>query len=163
MYVAYVTDVYSRRIVGWQASRSLQIDMALHSMGQAVWERCRQGGTLDGLVHNSDRGVQNLSIRYTERPAECGVANSVESRCDLYDNALTEKMFGRYKTELVHNKGPCQGFDDLELATLEWVDWFNHHRLFGDLGHIPPAEFEDPHYCQHVPTEPVGTQTNQPA
>ncbi len=163
VYVAYVTDVYSRRIVGWQASRSLQIDMALHSMGQAVWERCRQGGTLDGLVHNSDRGVQYLSIRYTERPAECGVANSVESRCDLYDNALTEKMFGRYKTELVHNKGPCQGFDDLELATLEWVDWFNHHRLFGDLGHIPPAEFEDPHYCQHVPTEPVGTQTNQPA
>ena len=163
VYVAFVTDVYSRRIVGWQASRSLKTDLALHALEQAVWERSRHGASLDGLVHHSDRGVQYLSIRYTERLAECGVVNSVGSRGDSYDNALAETMFGLYKTELVRNKGPWRGLDDLELATLEWVDWFNHRRLFGELGHIPPAEFEDLHYRQHVPTNQAGTQTNQPA
>ena len=163
VYVAFVTDVYSRRIVGWQASRSLKTDLALHALEQAVWERSRHGRSLDGLVHHSDRGVQYLSIRYTERLAECGVVNSVGSRGDSYDNALAETMFGLYKTELVRNKGPWRGLDDLELATLEWVDWFNHRRLFGELGHIPPAEFEDLYYCQHVPTNQAGTQTNQPA
>ena len=163
VYVAFVTDVYSRRIVGWQASRSLKTDLALHALEQAVWERSRHGASLDGLVHHSDRGVQYLSIRYTERLAECGVVNSVGSRGDSYDNALAETMFGLYKTELVRNKGPWRGLDDLELATLEWVDWFNHRRLFGELGHIPPAEFEDLYYCQHVPTNQAGTQTNQPA
>jgi len=163
VYVAFVTDVYSRRIVGWQASRSLKTDLALHALEQAVWERSRHGASLDGLVHHSDRGVQYLSIRYTERLAECGVVNSVGSRGDSYDNALAETMFGLYKTELVRNKGPWRGLDDLELATLEWVDWFNHRRLFGELGHIPPAEFEDLYYRQHVPTNQAGTQTNQPA
>jgi len=137
--------------------------LALYALEQAVWERSRHGTSLDGLVHHSDRGVQYLSIRYTERLAECGVVNSVGSRGDSYDNALAETMFGLYKTELVRNKGPWQGLDDLELATLEWVDWFNHRRLFGQLGHIPPAEFEHIHYCQRVPTEVAGTQTNQPA
>ncbi len=106
---------------------------------------------------------QYLSIRYTQWLAECSVVNLVGSRGDSYDNTLAETMNGLYKTELVRNKGPWRGLDDLELATLEWVDWFNHRRLFGELGHIPPAEFEDLHYPQHVPTEPVGTQTNQPA
>ena len=163
VYVAFVTDAYSRRIVGWQASRSLNTDLALHATEQAVWERSRQGRTLDGLVHHSDRGVQYLSIRYTERLAKCGVVNSVGSRGDSYDNALAETMNGLYKTELVRNKGPWRGLDDLELATLEWVDWFNHRRLFGQLGHIPPAEYEHLHYRQHVPTEPARTQTTQPA
>jgi putative transposase len=163
VYVAFVTDVYSRRIVGWQASRSLKTDLALHALEHAVWERSRHGRSFDGLVHHSDRGVQYLSIRYTQRLTECGVVNSVGSRGDSYDNALAETMFGPYKTELVRNKGPWRGLDDLGLATLEWVDWFNHRRLFGELGRIPPAEFEDLHYRQHVPTEPAGTQTNQPA
>jgi len=163
VYVAFVTDVYLRRIVGWQASRSLKTDLALHALEQAVWERSRHGTSLDGLVHHNDRGVQYLSIRYTERLAECGVVNSVGSRGDSYDNALAETMFGLYKTELVRNKGPWRGLDDLELATLEWVDWFNHRRLFGELGNIPPAEFEDLHYRQHVPTKVAKTQTNQPA
>ena len=146
VYVAFVTDVYSRRIVGWQASRSLKTDLALHALEQAVWERSRHGASLDGLVHHSDGGVQYLSIRYTERLAECGVVNSVGSRGDSYDNALAETMFGLYKTELVRNKGPWRGLDDLELATLEWVDWFNHRRIFHELGRIPPAAFEDQHY-----------------
>jgi len=163
VYVAFVTDVFSRRIVGWQASRSLRTDLALHALEQAIWERTRAGEDLTGLVHHSDRGVQYLAIRYTERLAANGVVSSVGSRGDSYDNALAETMNGLYKTELVRNKGPWRGLDDLELATLEWVDWFNHRRLFHDLGRIPPAEFETNHYRQHVPTNHVGTQTHEPA
>jgi putative transposase len=142
VYVAFVTDAYSRMIVGWQASRSLRTDLALHALEQAIWTRRRDGADLDGLIHHSDRGVQYLAIRYTERLAANGVVNSVGSRGDSYDNALAESMIGLYKTELVGNNGPWRGLDDLELATLEWVDWFNHRRLFEDHGRIPPAEFE---------------------
>ena len=148
VYVAFVTDVFSRRIVGWQASRSLKTDLALDALEQAIWSRQRDGANLDGLIHHSDRGVQYLSIRYTERLAADGVVNSVGSRGDSYDNALAETINGLYKTELVRNKGPWRGLEDLELATLEWVDWFNHQRLFHDLGRIPPAEFEANHYRQ---------------
>jgi len=150
VYVAFITDVFSRRIVGWQASRSLKTDLALDALEQAIWSRQRDGADLDQLVHHSDRGVQYLSIRYTERLAENGVVNSVGSRGDSFDNALAETINGLYKTELVRNKGPWRGLEDLELATLEWVDWFNHHRLFHDLGRIPPAEFEADHYRQHT-------------
>ena len=122
VYVAFVTDVYSRRIVGWQASHSLKTDLALHALEQAVWERSRYGTSLDGLAHHSDGGVQYLSIRYTTRLAECGVVNSVGSHGNSYDNVLAESMFGLYKIELVLNKSPWRGLDDLELATLEWVD-----------------------------------------
>lgn len=122
VYVAFITDVFSRRIVGWQASRSLKTDLALDALEQAIWSRQRDGADLDQLVHHSDRGVQYLSIRYTERLAEDGVVNSVGSRSDSYDNALAETINGLYKTELVRNKGPWRGLDDLELATLEWVD-----------------------------------------
>ena len=163
VYVAFITDVFSRRIVGWQASRSLKTDLALDALEQAIWSRQRDGADLDQLVHHSDRGVQYLSIRYTERLAEDGVVNSVGSRSDSYDNALAETINGLYKTELVRNKGPWRGLDDLELATLEWVDWFNHRRIFHDLGRIPPAEFETNHYRQTVPAIPSGTQTNQHA
>jgi putative transposase len=119
VYVAFVTDAYSRMIVGWQASRSLRTDLALHALEQAIWTRRRDGADLDGLIHHSDRGVQYLAIRYTERLAANGVVNSVGSRGDSYDNALAESMIGLYKTELVGN-GPWRGLDDLELATLEW-------------------------------------------
>jgi putative transposase len=163
VYVAFVTDAYSRRIVGWQASRSLKTDLALHALEQAIWDRNRAGSALDQLVHHSDRGVQYLSVRYTERLAENGVVNSVGSRGDSYDNALAETMIGLYKTELVRNKGPWRGLDDLELATLEWVDWFNHRRLFHELGRIPPAEFEDLHYRQSLSGHQAETHTNQPA
>lgn len=163
VYVAFITDVFSRRIVGWQASRSLKSDLALDALEQAIWSRQRDGADLDQLVHHSDRGVQYLSIRYTERLAEDGVVNSVGSRGDSYDNALAESINGLYKTELVRNKGPWRGLDDLELATLEWVDWFNHRRLFHELGRIPPAEFEELHYRQTVPAKSSGTHTHEPA
>jgi len=163
VYVAFITDVFSRRIVGWQASRSLKTDLALHALEQAIWDRTRDGANLDGLVHHSDRGVQYLAIRYTERLAANGVVNSVGSKGDSYDNAMAESIFGLYKTELVRNKGPWRGLDDLELATLEWVDWFNHRRLFHELGRIPPAEFEDRHYRHNNPGHQAETQTTTPA
>ncbi len=165
-YVAFVTDAFSRRIVGWHASRSLASDLALNALEQAIWERGRSGQDLDGLVHHSDRGVQYLSIRYTERLAENDVVASVGSRGDSYDNALAESIIGLYKTELVRNRGPWHGLDDLELATLEWTDWFNHHRLFHELGRIPPAEFEANYYRQHESAEVAEvaeTQAKQPA
>ena len=164
VYVAFITDVFSRRIVGWQASRSLKTDLALHALEQAVWERTHTGVTdLGGLVHHSDRGVQYLSIRYTERLAENGVVASVGSRGDSYDNALAESIISLYKTELVRNRGPWRGLDDLELATLEWVDWFNHRRLFHELGRIPPAEYEANHYQQTESRHQAETHTTEPA
>jgi putative transposase len=158
VYVAFVTDVFSRRIVGWQASRSWKTDLALHALDHAIWDRTRHGANLNGLIHHSDRGVHYVAIRYTERLAANGVVNSVGSRGDSYDNAMAETINGLYKTELIRNRGPWRGLEDLELATLEWVDCFNHRRLFGELGHIPPAEFEANHYIQNVPTEMAETQ-----
>jgi putative transposase len=163
VYVSFVTDAFSRRIVGWQVSRSLRTDLALHALEQAVWERNRTGQSLDGLVHHSDRGTQYLSIRYTERLAANGVVASVGSRGDSYDNAMAESIIGLYKTELVRNRGPWKGLDDLELATLEWVDWFNHRRLFHELGRIPPAEAEDRYYVQTESHHKAMTHTTEPA
>jgi putative transposase len=163
VYVAFITDVYSRMIVGWQASRSLRSDLALDALEQAIWARSGRGQRLDELVHHSDRGVQYLAIRYTERLAETGAVNSVGSKGDSYDNALAETMIGLYKAELVRNRGPWRGLDDLEYATLEWVDWFNHRRLFEAHGHIPPAEFEELHYRQKASGQKAETQTKQPA
>jgi putative transposase len=135
----------------------------LDALEQAIWSRQRAGHDLDGLVHHSDRGVQYLAVRYTERLAANGVINSVGSRGDSYDNALAESINGLYKTELVRNKGPWRGLDDLELATLEWVDWFNHRRLFEDHGRIPPAEFEAMFYRQTSSRREAETQTHEPA
>ena len=162
VYVAFITDVFSRRIVGWQASRSLRTDLALHALEQAIWERNRHGTDLDGLIHHSDRGVQYLAIRYTERLAENGVVASVGSRGDSFDNAMAESIIGLFKTELVRNKGPWKSLDDLELATLEWVDWFNHRRLFHELDRIPPAEYEANHYRQNESDHQVETHTTEP-
>lgn len=162
-YVSFVTDVFSRRIVGWQASRSLKTDLALNALEQAIWERNRQGAVLEGLIHHSDRGVQYLAIRYTERLAENGAVSSVGSRGDSFDNAMAESIIGLYKTELVRNRGPWRGLDDLELATLEWVDWFNHRRLFHELGRIPPTEYEKHHYLQTESDRQVDTHTIEPA
>ena len=154
VYVAFITDVYSRAIVGWQVSRSLRADLALDALEQALWAR---PGPLNGLVHHSDRGVQYLSIRYTERLAEAGVVTSVGSRGDSYDNAMAESVNGLYKTELVRKRGPWRGLEDLELATLEWVDWYNHRRISSVIGYVPPAEFEATHYPEQVLAE-AGTQ-----
>ena len=164
VYVAFITDAFSRMIVGWQASRSLRSDLALDALEQAIWARSEAGQKLDDLVHHSDRGVQYLSIRYTERLAETAAVNSVGSKGDSYDNALAETMNGLYKAELVRNRGPWRGLDDLEYATLEWVNWFNHRRLFEAHGHIPPAEYEAAYYRYRESSDRHSkTQTKQPA
>lgn len=153
-YVAFIIDAYARSIVGWHASRSLRTDLVLTALEQALWAR---EGPFEGLIHHSDRGVQYLSIRYTERLAEAGIATSVGSRGDSYDNALAETVNGLYKAELVYRRGPWRGCEDLELATLEWVDWFNNRRLFGALGYVPPAEYEASWYHAPIPAG-AGTQ-----
>jgi putative transposase len=147
VYVAFLLDVCSRFVVGWQASRSLRTDLALDALEMALWQRCRQGG-LDGLVHHSDRGVQYLAVRYTERLAAAGLVASVGSKGDSYDNALAESFHGLYKTELIRHQGPWRGLEDVEYATLEYVDWFNYRRLHGELGMRTPAEFEAAYYHQ---------------
>jgi putative transposase len=158
-YVAFIVDAFSRFIVGWQASTSLRTDLALDALEQAIWSRNQQrGGDTDRLVHHSDRGVQYLAIRYTDRLVDAGIEASVGSVGDSYDNALAETIIGLYKTELVRNRGPWRGIDDLELGTLEWVDWFNHRRLLGPIGDVPPAEYETTHYSQLGQLTLPGTQ-----
>lgn len=142
VYVAFIIDVFSRAIVGWRVTNSLKTDIALDALEQALWSR----SDTDGLVHHSDRGVQYLSIRYTERLAEAGIEPSVGSRGDSYDNALAESINGLYKTEVIRKDGPWRGVDDVEFATLDWVAWFNDQRLLGPIGDIPPAEFEHLYY-----------------
>jgi putative transposase len=139
-YVAFVFDAFSRFIVGWRASNSLRTDLVLDALEMAIW--ARQHENISELVHHSDRGSQYLSIRYTERLEEAGVSLSVGSRGDAYDNALAETVIGLYKTELIRNRGPWKNLDEVEYATLEWVDWFNHRRILEPIGDIPPAEFE---------------------
>ncbi len=140
VYVAFVVDVFSRLVVGWQAARSLRTDLALDALEMALWRR--RATRLDGLVHHSDRGGQYLAVRYTERLAEAGVVASVGSKGDSFDNALAESFNGLYKTELIRHEGPWQGLEDVEYATLAYVDWFNQRRLHGELGLIPPVEYE---------------------
>jgi putative transposase len=142
-------DACSRFVVGWQASRSLRTDLALDALEMALWTR--RAVPLTGLIHHSDRGVQYLAIRYPERLTEAGAVPSVGSRGDSYDNALAESFNGLYKTELIRHRGPWRGLDDVEYATLEYVDWFNHRRLHGELGMLPPAEFEALHGRQAPP------------
>ena len=144
VYVALVIDVFSRMIVGWRVSRSLCSDLALDALEQALWARPE----ISQLIHHSDRGVQYVSISYTERLAEAGIEPSVGSAGDSYDNALAETIIGLYKTELIYKDGPWRGMEQVELATLEWVDWFNNRRLFEPIGNIPPVEYEALYYQQ---------------
>ena len=150
--MAFVIDAFSRFIVGWQASRSLRTDLALDALEMAIWRRQAQ---LDGLVHHSDRGSQYLSIRYTERLAEAGAVTSVGSRGDSYDNALAETINGLYKAEIIHRRGPWKTREAVELATLEWVSWFNHRRLLEPIGYVPPAEFEAAFWREEDPSDPA--------
>ncbi len=142
VYVAFVIDVFSRKIVGWRTMNSLKTDIALDALEQALWSRSDTGG----LVHHSDRGVQYLSIRYTERLATAGIEPSVGSVGDSYDNALAESVIGLYKTEVIRQKGPWKGLDDVEFATLDWVSWYNERRLLEPIGDIPPVEYEQMYY-----------------
>ena len=143
-YAALVIDAYSRFVVGWRVSASLRTDLALDALEQAIWARRPDTADPDHrLVHHSDAGSQYLSIRYTNRLAEAGISPSVGSVGDSYDNALAESVIGLYKTELIRTKGPWKDRDQVEYATLEYVDWFNHRRLLEPIGNIPPAEKED--------------------
>src|SRR5512132_4191133 len=143
-YVAFVIDAFSRMIVGWRVSTSLRTELALDALEMAIWTR--QGEALDGLVHHSDRGVQYLAIRYTERLAEAGAIASVGSRGDSYDNALAETVNGLFKAELIRRQGPWRTADQVELATLAWVDWWTRRRLHGAVGDVPAAEYEAAYY-----------------
>ncbi len=157
VYAAFVLDVHSRLVVGWQVATSLYTDLALDALKMAVWRRESQGAGLDGLIHHSDRGVQYRAIRYTQRLAEAGAIASVGSKGDSYDNAMAEAFNSLYKAELVRNKGPWRGLDDLEMATVEYIDWYNNRRLRGELGHVPPAEHEALHAMAHPVTTPLKT------
>lgn len=142
VYVAFVVDVFSRRIVGWRAHTTMRTELVLDALDQALYDR-----ELDGrLVVHSDRGSQYVAMRYTARLAEAGAAPSVGSVGDAYDNALAESVIGLYKAELIHRRGPWRGFDDVEFATLEWVAWFNQQRLCAPLGYLPPAVYEEQFY-----------------
>ena len=142
VYVAFIIDVFERFIVGWRVSRSLHTDLVLDALEQALWAR---RDTM-GLIHHSDRGSQYLSIRYTERLSEANIEASVGSVGDSYDNALAETINGLYKTEVIRHRGPWRNIDEVEFATLEWVDWFNNRRLLEPIGNIPPTEFEVEYY-----------------
>lgn len=156
VYAAFIVDCFSRFIVGWRLASHMRTDLPLDALEMALWQRDVQSGQ---LIHHSDRGTQYVSLRYTERLAEAGAAVSVGSKGDSYDNALAETVNGLYKTELVHRHGPWRSLDELELATLEYIDWFNHRRLHSACGYRPPAEYEAIHYAQHnVPAAPARMQ-----
>lgn len=157
VYAAFIIDVYSRMVVGWQLSKNLYTDLALDALNMAIWQRTHAGDDLTGLIHHSDRGVQYRALRYTERLAEQDLVASVGSRGDSYDNALAEAFNSLFKAELVRNrhKGPWRDIDDLEIAVAEYIDWFNHRRIHGEIGYVPPAEYEAQHAVVEPSPEPI--------
>ena len=144
VYVAFILDVFSRRIVGWRVSRNMRSELVLDALEQAIWAR----GGPKGVIHHSDRGSQYLSIKYTERLAQAGFEPSVGSKGDSYDNAMAESVIGLYKTEVIKHQGPWRTFESVEYATLVWVDWYNNKRLHSAIGHVPPIEHEQAYYEQ---------------
>jgi putative transposase len=158
-YLALVTDVFSRRIVGWALTTHMRTDLPLEALEIAIWTRRRQGvDDLTGLIHHGDRGSVYLSIKYTDRLAEAGVIASVGSRGDSYDNALAESTFGQIKAELIHRRGPWRTVEQLEYALFEYLDWWNHRRLHGEIGLVPPTEKETVYYAQPPALAEAGSQ-----
>ncbi len=162
VYAAFIIDVYARMVVGWQLSKSLRSDLAIDALEMAVWNRTRAGQVLDGLVHHSDKGVQYLSMRYSERLADNDIVASVGSVGDSYDNAMAEAFNSLYKWELIYPQGPWRDLDEVEYATLGYIDWFNHRRLHGEItgdnSYVTPAEFEAAYYRQATPAIEAVTQ-----
>ena len=156
-YVAFVVDVFSRYVVGWQVSTSLRSDLAIDALEMAI--HSRRGEGLAGLIHHSDRGVQFLSIRYSQRLIDAGIEGSVGSKGDSYDNALAESFNGLYKTELIYHEGPWKNADDVEWATLTYIDWFNKKRLHGEIGMVTPSTFEGNYYDQKSLVENTSLET----
>ena len=152
-FTAFVTDVYSRRVVGWRTAARMPTELPLDALEMALWTRARTGQQVTGVIHHSDAGRQYTAIRYATRLLDAGAVASIGSVGDSYDNAMAESVIGLYKLECVRRDGPFRGVDELELATLSWVDWFNNHRLHSALGHIPPIEYEAEHYRHNQPTQ----------
>jgi putative transposase len=158
VYVAFVTDAYARMILGWRTSTSMSTQLVLDAVEHAIWARGRRGVTdLGGVIHHTDRGSQYTSVRFAERLADAGIRSSVGSVGDSFDNALAETINGLYKTELIKHRGPWRTVEQVEYATAEWVDWFNHRRLYEYCGDIPPAELEAAYYRKTQPHHPVGS------
>ena len=149
-YVCFLTDAFTRMLVGWRVASHMRADMVLDALEMARW---RRGTRLEGLVSHSDAGSQFTSIRYGERLDEIGAVPSIGSVGDSYDNALAETVNGLYKTEVIYgpDQGPWRTIEEVELATLSWVHWYNTQRLHGYLNHVPPTEYEETHYAQHAP------------
>ncbi len=160
VYVAFVVDAFARRIIGWRCGSSMSTQLVLDALEQAVWTRQREGRKLDSVVAHTDRGSQYTAIRYSERLAEAGIAASVGSVGSSYDNALAETINGLFKTELIKPRGPWRTLDLVELATAEWVDWFNFRRLYEHCGDIPPAQAEDHYYAQQA-AQPTAELSHQ--
>ncbi len=167
VYAAFILDVFSRLVIGWQVSTSLRTDLALDALDMGLWARRRAGQDVTGLTHHSDRGVQYRAIRYTERLAEAEAVASVGSKGDSYDNAMAEAFNSLFKAELIRNpvtrpKGGWKSVGDIEIAVAEYIDWFNHRRLHGEIGLVPPAEFETTHWAtirdQHYRQNPALTE-----
>jgi putative transposase len=156
VYVALVTDAYARRILGWRVATTMTTQLVLDALEQAIWTRQRADRTVEHVVAHSDRGSQYTSIRYSERLAEVGIAASVGSVGDSYDNALAETINGLYKAEVIRHRGPWRSIDSVEFATAEWIDWYNHRRLHEYCGDIPPAELEDAFYAHHRAQQTAG-------
>ena len=146
-FTAFVSDAFSRRIVGWRTAASMPTELPLDALEMALWTRQCAGEAVEGLVHHSDAGAQYTAIRYADRLSEAGAVASIGTVGDSYDNALAESVIGLYKTECVQPDGPWRGVDDLELGTLSWVHWFNNSRLHGAIGHVPPIEYEAAHHA----------------
>ena len=165
VYAAFVIDAYSRRVLGWQTSRSLRTDLALDALEMAVHTRRRDGRAVDQVTHHSDRGSQYLSIRYSQRLADNDIVASVGSKGDSYDNAMIESFNALFKWELIHPRGPWHDISAVEYATLEWVDWYNHRRLHSRLTgtprHTTPTEHENAHYSQTGTADQAATHKKQ--
>jgi putative transposase len=152
VYTAFVIDVFSRRIVGWRTTDHLRTDLVLDALDQAVYDRL-DGPATGGLTAHSDAGTQYTAMRYTDRLAEAGIAPSIGSVGDSFDNAMAESIIGLYKAEVIHRRDRWESLEQVEWETMRWVAWFNHDRIYEALGDIPPAEFEDNHYRQDTPAE----------
>ena len=158
VYVAFVVDAYARMILGWRTSTSMTTQLVLDAVEHAIWTRGRHGvADLGGVIHHTDAGSQYTSVRFSEHLAEAGISASVGSVGDSFDNALAETINGLYKTELIKRRGPWRTVEQVEYATAEWVDWFNHRRLYEYCGDVPPAELENAYYRQTQPRHPVGS------
>jgi putative transposase len=153
VFTAFVSDVYSRRIVGWRTKATMPTELPLDALEMALWTRQQADQLVDGLIHHSDAGSQYTAIAYTSRLSNAGALASIGTVGDSYDNALAESVIGLYKTECVRHEGPWRGADDLELATLNWVWWFNEIRLHGEIGHVPPVEYENSYYRHNQPQD----------